>query len=223
MSEFDPRAMIIRGIKDYMANDARSLQEEIGPSATYGCKRRVWHEYNKTPHTNEADVLAAFMGKWIHKGLEHVAKSQDPFDDFLTEIAMRVGDLPGHADFYSKGNAAVVDWKTSTKKNLKKDSFPSENYYYQSQIYGYQLVNDKGFDVKTVWVVGVPRDGKLSDIVQSSAPYSEAEALKGIQWIEDVKNSVEKPAPEMPRAFCEGFCPFYDPTAKVGCPSRGYR
>lgn len=223
MGDFDPRAMLIRGIESYMARDERSLQVEIGPSATYGCARRVWHEYNKTPHTNKPDLLAAFMGKWIHKGFEEVAGQQDAFDDFLLEVSAKVGDLPGHADFYSQGNACVVDWKTSTKNKLKPDKFPSDNYYYQAQIYGYLLTKDKGLKVDTVWIVGVPRDGKMSDIVQFSKPYSEQDALKGIKWLDDVKTATKKPAPEKPLAFCEGYCPFFDPTAEVGCPSRGKR
>jgi hypothetical protein len=221
VSEFSPRALLIRAIRAEVANDPRSLQQELGPSAIHSCARQVWHGYNKTEITNpDTDVLASFMGRWIHKGIEQALEHEDVFgDNFLKELAVRTGDLPGHIDLYIKDQLIIVDWKTSTKKSLKSDNFPSAQYIYQAQVYGYQAIHDKGLAVKNIFIVGVPRDGRLTDIVEHKMAYDEELALSGMKWLADIKALKTKPAPEKNAAtFCKYFCSWYDPSALVGCP-----
>ena len=222
MSNFSPRSMLIQALRAHDAERPRSLQEEIGPSSAFTCAREVWHKFNKTPITNkETNILPALMGTWIHKGIEEAISNKrvDPFGVFLKEIEVRQGDLPGHVDLFIEHYAIVVDWKTSTKKRLKSDNFPDANYIYQAQIYGYLLRKDKGFDVKKVAIVALPRDGGINDIVEFIKDYDEDVALKGIEWIENAKHSKEKPEPTKDaKTYCQFYCDFYDSTATVGCP-----
>ena len=214
--------MLIQALRAHDAERPRSLQEEIGPSSAYTCAREVWHKYNKTPITNkETNILPALMGTWIHQGIEEAIgnKRVDPFGVFLKEVEVRQGDLPGHVDLFIEHHAILVDWKTSTKKRLKGDNFPDANYVYQAQIYGYLLKHDKGFDVRQVAIVGIPRDGGINDIVEFIDDYREEVALAGIKWLEDAKHATEKPAPEKDaKTYCRLYCDFYDETATVGCP-----
>jgi hypothetical protein len=86
----------------------------------------------------------------------------------------------------------------------------------QVQLYGY-LIEEAGYEVKTVSLVAIMRDGQMKDVKVHQEPYDRAKALEGIQWIKDLQNTVYAPAPERPRVFCKDFCEWYDPTGVVGC------
>lgn len=228
MSEFSPRSMLIRALKNYDASRPRSQQEEVGPSAIYGCERQVYHQLKGTPKTNkDTKILQALLGTFIHEGIEKAIASEDPFgDNFLKEIGVRQGDLPGHIDLYVKNHAVLVDWKTSTKSKIKS-SFPTAQYIYQVQVYGYLLKHDKGEDVKKVSIVAVPRDGTEDDIAEFIGDYDEEIALKGIAWLDAIRKIVAEdgraPEPQKSKTFCKFYCPWFDESAKVGCPSMGGR
>lgn len=228
MSEFSPRSMLIRALKTYDASRPRSQQEEVGPSAIYGCERQVYHQLKGTRITNfDTDVLAALLGTFIHTGIEKALETEDPFgDNFLKEVAVAFNGLPGHVDLFVKNMAIVVDWKTTTKAKLKGDSFPTDQYIYQVHVYGY-LLKQAGHDVKKVAMVAVPRDGRMDQIAEYIADYDEEIALRGIAWLDRIKKIVadggKAPEPSKSKTFCQFYCPFYDPTAKVGCPSMGGR
>lgn len=220
--------MLIRALKNYEASRPRSQQQEVGPSAVYGCERQVYHQIKGTPKTNpNTDVLAALLGTFIHTGIEKAIESEDPFgDNFLKEVGVAFNGLPGHVDLFIKNMAIVVDWKTTSKKKLKDDNFPTPQYVYQAQIYGY-LLKQAGHEVKKVAIVGIPRDGRMDEIVEWVADYSEEVALKGIAWLDAIKKIVAEdgkpPEPSKSKTFCALYCPWYDPSAKVGCPSKGGR
>jgi len=84
------------------------------------------------------------------------------------------------------------------------------------------LLIKNGYTVKDVALVGIPRDGKMSDILVYAAPYDEAIALQALDHLAKTREMVAQqlqPRPEKPLAFCADFCPYYDPTGEEGCPS----
>jgi len=197
----------------------RSQQVELGASSVGGCKRQAWNILRQVPKTNhETESLAAIIGTAVHATLAEAMKQADVFgDDFLVEQGFSTPDLKGHCDLFIKSSGTVIDWKTTTKKNMGK--FPSEQQKMQVQLYGY-LVEDAGHKVNTVALVAIPRDGWLKDVKIYQEPYNRDKALEGIQWIKDLQNTVSPPEPERPRQFCKDFCEYYDPTGLVGCPSK---
>jgi hypothetical protein len=85
----------------------------------------------------------------------------------------------------------------------------SKQKRWQVQTYGYLLAR-AGYDVKTVTLVGIPRDGNEEDIIVYSEEYDESVALMALEWLEEVKNATEAPAPERDAAsFCKSYCSFY--------------
>ena len=225
MSNFSAATMLERALEAYSEARPRQQQVEIGPSSIHSCARQVYHQIAGTFKTNpNTDFLPALMGTAIHELIEKALAHEDVFgDDFLKEIEVEYQGLKGHVDLYIKSQKTVVDWKTSTKKNLKGDYFPSAQYIYQVHVYAYLLKMAKGLEVETVKVVGLARDGRLTDIVEYSAPYDEELALAGIKWLADIREIVatdgRKPEPEKnAKTFCAIYCPWYDETAKIGCP-----
>jgi len=129
--------------------------------------------------------------------------------------------LPGNVDCYDKINQMVIDWKTIKKGNGRYFGKNNRQQIWQIHMYGY-LLSKNGYTVKDVALVGIPRDGKFKDILVYSEPYDEniaQEALAHLWKTKDMVEAGEKPYPEKPLAFCADFCPDYDPSGEVGCPS----
>lgn len=202
-----------------MAHDKakeRSLQVELGASSVFGCRRQAWSIINQVPKVNtQTESLAATIGTAVHSTMADAMKNADPLgDDFLIENMFSTPELKGHCDLFIKSTGSVVDWKTTTKKNMSK--FPSTRQRMQVQLYGY-LIEESGYEVNDVSLVAIPRDGWYKDIKSHTEPYDRAMALEGIQWVKDVKAEFEAPEPELSKYFCQDFCEFYDESGMVGC------
>jgi len=210
------------------SRSARSLQKAVGPSEIGGCVRRVWHRLNGTPKVNDNTLsMAAWMGTAIHSAIEKKIKRIDPFGErYLLENAVSVGDLKGHVDCYDKQEREVIDWKTTTKRRLS--SFPSEQQRWQVQVYGH-LMTCNGYDVETVTLVGIPRDGNELDVKIYSEPYDASVVADALAWLENVVElgDGDPPEPEMPLRFCRDYCDFYNPHVGLarfdGCAGGGGR
>lgn len=218
----DLEMMLAKSLLAYDKGRDRSKQVEVGPSSIGGCRRRVWHDLKRSPKTNpETESLAAILGTFIHAGVEEAIKREDPFgDNFLIELELRHGDLMGHCDLFIKDKGLVVDWKTTKMKSLRY--FPSPQQRMQVQIYGW-LLTQNGYKVNEVSLVAIPRDGEMNDIKAHVEPYNEAIALEGLAWLDEIKALVEndQPAPEPGErlSFCQKYCPYFDATGEIGCPS----
>lgn len=210
---------LIKAITSTSKGSARSNQVSIGPSEIGGCRRRTWNRLNGIQETNPNTLgLAAIMGSAIHDYIQKAFSAQDPFGErYLLESAFEFGELKGHIDMYDKEKAEVIDWKTTKKTGLAY--FPSRQQRWQVQLYGY-LVEQNNLPIQTVTLVAIPRDGDERDIMFHSEPYDRAVALEALEWLGAIKHSTEPPAPEMDASFCKHYCPYYDATGLVGCPSR---
>ena len=159
------------------------------------------------------------MGTAIHTYIQEAFHAQDPFGErFLLENEFSAAGIKGHVDMYDKVNEEVVDWKTTKKSNLTY--FPSKQQRWQVQLYGY-LIKESGLPVKNVTLVAIARDGDERDIVYHTEPYDAAVAAEAIDWLLDVRNRTEAPAPEKDSFFCKHYCGYYDPTNTVGCAGKG--
>jgi hypothetical protein len=203
-------------------NSARSKQTKVGPSEVGGCARKLWYKLNDQEQTNTNTLsLASIMGTGIHSYLQKIFYEQDPFAErFLLEQEFDSieDDLTGHIDMYDKENQEVIDWKTSTKSNLGR-YFPTKAQRWQVQLYGY-LASRGGHEVKTVTLVGIPRDGDERDIVYHSEPFDIEVCKEALAWLAQVRESKTPPPAEKDAVFCKNYCSFYDATGKKGCAGR---
>lgn len=228
MAEFSATRILEDALEAYSEAKPRSQQAAIGPSAIYSCRRQVYHQIKGSLKTNLAtNFLPSLMGNAIHSMVETAMGkefSQDIFgDDFEKEIPVEYNGLLGHVDLYIHSKRAVVDWKTSTKSKLvgKRFPWPPVQYIAQVHVYGYLLKMVKGYEVETVKLVGIPRDGGLQDIVEWTEDYDEEKALAGIRWIDEQYLNAEAglvPEPQKNVSFCRGYCPFFDESGEIGCP-----
>jgi len=212
----DPKELLLHVLHSKDASRDRSLQTEVGPSEIGGCKRKVWYRLNAQPHTNEnQSKLAAIMGTAIHAAIEEAIGALDPdAKEYLVETEVAYGDMKAHVDLFVPSTGAVIDWKTSKIKNMSY--FPSTQQRWQVQIYGY-LLSKNGYEVKTVNLVAIARDGSEKDIKVHTEPYDESMALTALNWLASVKASTVLPEPEKDQSFCKDYCQYYDVTEEMGC------
>jgi CRISPR/Cas system-associated exonuclease Cas4 (RecB family) len=212
----DPKELLLHVLHAQDASRDRSMQTEVGPSEIGGCRRKVWYRLNAQPHTNEnQSKLAAIMGTAIHAAIEEAIGTLDPEGkEYLVETQVAYGDMKAHVDLFVPSTGAVIDWKTSKIKNLSY--FPSNQQRWQVQVYGY-LLSKNGYEVKTVNLVAIARDGNEKDVKVHTEPYDETMALAALAWLENVKASKELPAPEKDASFCKDYCQYYDATEQMGC------
>ena len=212
----DPKELLLHVLHAQDASRDRSLQTEVGPSEIGGCKRKVWYRLNAQPHTNEnQSKLAAIMGTAIHAAIEEAIGALDPEGkEYLVETEVAYGDMKAHVDLFVPSTGAVIDWKTSKIKNL--GYFPSKQQRWQVQVYGY-LLSKNGYDVKTVNLVAIARDGAEKDVKVHTEPYDESIALEAFEWLANVKASTTLPEPEKDQSFCKDYCQYYDATEQMGC------
>ena len=212
----DPKELLLHVLHAQDASRDRSLQTEVGPSEIGGCRRKVWYRLNAQPHTNEnQSKLAAIMGTAIHAAIEEAIGTLDPEGkEYLVETEVAFGDMKAHVDLFVPSTGAVIDWKTSKIKNLSY--FPSNQQRWQVQVYGY-LLSKNGYEVKTVNLVAIARDGAEKDIKVHTEPYDETMALAALAWLKNVKESPTLPEPEKDESFCKDYCQYYDATEEMGC------
>jgi CRISPR/Cas system-associated exonuclease Cas4 (RecB family) len=212
----DPKELLLHVLHSKDASRDRSMQTEVGPSEIGGCRRKVWYRLNAQPHTNEnQSKLAAIMGTAIHAAIEDAIGAIDPDGkEYLVETEVAFGDMKAHVDLFVPSTGAVIDWKTSKIKNMSY--FPSNQQRWQVQIYGY-LLSKNGYEVKTVNLVAIARDGAEKDVKVHTEPYDEVMALAALSWLENVKASPTLPEPEKDQSFCKDYCQYYDATEQMGC------
>jgi CRISPR/Cas system-associated exonuclease Cas4 (RecB family) len=212
----DPKELLLHVLHAKDASRDRSMQTEVGPSEIGSCKRKVWYRLNAQPHTNEnQSKLAAIMGTAIHAAIEDAIGTLDPEGkEYLVETEVVYGDMKAHVDLFVPSTGAVIDWKTSKVKNLSY--FPSKQQRWQVQVYGY-LLSKNNYEVKTVNLVAIARDGAEKDVKVHTEPYDEAIALEAFEWLAAVKASTTLPEPEKDQSFCKDYCQYYDATEEMGC------
>lgn len=212
----NPKELLLHVLHSKDASRDRSKQTQVGPSEIGGCRRKVWYRLNAQPHTNEnQSKLAAIMGTAIHAAIEEAIGAIDPEGkEYLVETEVAYGDMKAHVDLFVPSTGAVIDWKTSKIKNLSY--FPSNQQRWQVQIYGY-LLSKNGYEVKTVNLVAIARDGAEKDVKVHTEPYDEVMALAALSWLANVKASETLPDPERDESFCKDYCQYYDASGEMGC------
>lgn len=217
----DLQEMIMKSLEGYDQQRDRSQQVEVGPSSLGGCARRVWHDLKQSPKTNPTESLGAILGSFIHSGMEKAMQRLDPFgDNFLIEVELNHQNIKGHCDLFIKDAGLVVDFKTSTKNGLRY--LGSQQQQWQIQTYGW-LLTEAGYKVNQVALIGIPRDGKMTDIRVFQDDYRPEVAEKALEWLADLKQWAATddppPKPERPINFCKDYCPYFDRSGAGGCPS----
>lgn len=237
MTDPDILASEIFGIlQSAIARQPRSLQTRIGPSEIgVPCDRRIGHKLAGTQPSNRVDDVAwkAFIGTAVHSmladimALAEISRFHEADSDtkprWHVEEKVSPGfaidgiDIDGSCDLFDEENGAVWDWKITTRNKIRETYKPDgvgDQYRIQAQAYGRGWAR-QGFDVKTVGVIFLTRDGEFSDRHVWSEPYDEQIVTTAIGRVEGIKAAIDGLGPEIALpllatgpAYCR-FCPYF--------------
>jgi hypothetical protein len=200
----------------FAATEPRSLQAAVGFSELgQACDRRLAYRARRTPAVHHPDPLAALTGTGLHHVLaEGFARLDEHVGRYLIEQRCSYRGVPGTVDLYDRRLRTVIDWKTSTVRNIGRIRREGPGTAQRIQIHGYAAaLSEAGHDVAHVALVWLPRDGGLEDMHVHREAFDRSVIDAAIDRFHLIAG---EPHPSMvatsPSPLCK-WCPFYDPTS----------
>lgn len=220
------------------ANTARSIQRHIGPSEIgTDCPREIAFKLAGTPGvTQGVDPWFAVMGTAVHEWLSFALEEYQRIvlgregenRRWLIEQRVKITHsefgLEGNTDVFDRDKLEVIDYKLMGNDALKvlREKGPTPTYRTQAQTYG-KGWKQRGYDVKSVAIVGLPRSSFLKNLHIWSEPFDERIAdlaLSRVAMIDKaVKGGVSPAGFPTGGGHCQ-FCHFkrQGPADLTGCP-----
>jgi len=220
-------------IESSITKQPRSLQKRIGPSEIgVPCDRRLGYGLAGIEKVNDRGVAwKPYVGTSLHEQMANIVATSElarfgidleATQRWKVEERVSVGEIgsqeiTGSCDLFDVHNGAVWDWKFTTKNQIREKyraHGPGDQYRVQAHLYGRGFAR-QGFDVRTVGVVFMTRDGEFTDRHVWSEPYDEQVAVDGLARASTIANALDALGPdftlptlETADAYC-GFCPWF--------------
>lgn len=235
------RAELIGVVREYAAEDPRSLQVAIGPSEIGDpCDARIARTVLGLPKVNDSDPWASFVGQATHAKLadafgwaNDIGEATTGDRRYLIEQRVYLTDgISGSCDLYEAGD--VIDHKVvgtdTMKAHLAHGWAANPKYGTQLDLYGLGWRN-AGQPVERVSLALWPRSGFLDGLLVLTRPWDQGNAERAMERlsaiteraVRDKMDDEDAPWEEMPTAPGKGcgFCPFHapnQPKSRFTCP-----
>lgn len=204
----------------------RSKQIAIGPSEIgHECSRRLAYKLLDWEKINEGGngSWAAQVGTAIHAYLAEVFGKIDGYE-VEQRVTIRSG-LSGTIDLFDVNRGIVMDWKTTSAKQIetRKKEGASKQQIIQTQLYGYGKAQ-QGVQVNHVALVYLPTSGSLNEMHMEMYEYDEQVAIDALARIDSLYGLLStvdveaNPAmwsliPAKSDRLCN-YCPYFLPYSK---------
>lgn len=201
----------------------RSKQIAIGPSEIgHECTRRLAYKLLDWEKINEGGngSWSAQVGTAIHAYLAEVFGKLEGYE-VEQRVTIRSG-LSGSIDLFDVNRGIVMDWKTTSAKQIetRKKEGATPQQLIQTQLYGYGKAQ-QGVQVNHVALVYLPTSGSLDDMHLEMYAYDEQVALDALARIDslytllstvDVESNPKMwdLIPAEPSRLCS-YCPYFLP------------
>ncbi|MCM3884177.1 hypothetical protein [Frankia sp. R82] len=161
-------------ISEMEASDPRALQVETGASQAMGCRAESLWRLLRIPESDPRLRADSWMGKAAHAAAEAALRRLPDRFRLLVEFRAVYRKVACTIDLGFILAGRVVDWKfprLSKIARLKKDGI-GRGYRAQVHLAGAAL-REAGYDIHTVGLVFVPRDGDFEDAWEFSEPFDQ--------------------------------------------------
>lgn len=222
-------------IEASIVGQPRSQQRRIGPSELgVACDRRIGYRLAGVEPVNDRGAAwKPYVGTAVHEQmanvmakaeLERFAADHDTSQRWLIEERVSVGEIgdteiTGSCDLFDVHNGAVWDWKFTTRNQIRehyRPHGPGDQYRIQAHLYGRGYAR-AGYDVRTVGVIFMTRDGEFTDRHVWHEPYDEQIAVDALTRASGIQAALDALGPEFTiptlataDAHCR-FCSWYRP------------
>jgi len=234
-------------IADSINNQPRSMQKRIGPSELgVPCARRVGYRLSGMPTVNNrGPAWKPYVGTALHEQLanlmasdeaQRITRNPEAGTRWHVEERLSVGEIngteiTGSCDLFDEANGAVWDWKFTSRNQIRENyrpKGPGEQYRAQAHLYG-RGWERKGYEVRTVGVIFMTRDGEISDRHVWSEEYNPAIAKAALTRASEISVALDAlgadfvlPTLDTADAHCR-FCPWFRSGSQdlaLGCPGQ---
>lgn len=211
-------------IEENITNHPRSQQKRIGPSEIgVDCDRRLIHKLAGHDEPDRGPAWKPTVGTACHAQMEEWFSTHP--DEFKVEQRVLVGQIgdqyiTGSTDLFIPTEGAVVDWKFVGPTRLKhyRAKGPGNQYRVQAHLYG-KGWETAGYQVNTVMIAFLPRDGELGDSYIWWEPYDPMVALTALvranEFQQDIANRGVEKVLESRSACTDRWCPWCAPANRV--------
>ncbi len=222
-------------IEASIVGQPRSQQRRIGPSEMgVACDRRIGYRLAGIDPVNDRGAAwKPYVGTAVHEQmanvmaraeLERFAEDHDTSQRWLVEERVSVGEIgdteiTGSCDLFDVHNGAVWDWKFTTRNQIRehyRPHGPGDQYRIQAHLYGRGYAR-AGYDVRTVGVIFMTRDGEFTDRHVWHEPYDEQIAVDALTRASGIQAALDALGPEFTiptlataDAHCR-FCSWFRP------------
>lgn len=215
---------LVSTIEENITNHPRSRQKRIGPSEIgMDCTRRLVHKLAGHDEPERGPAWKPTVGTACHAQMEEWFGSLP--DEFKVEERVLVGQIgedyiTGSTDLFIPAEGAVVDWKFVGPTRLKayRSKGPGNQYRTQAHLYG-KGWETAGYQVSTVMIAFLPRDGELSDAYFWWEPYDPMVALTALvranQISQDITNRGADAVLASYEPCTDRWCPWCAPANRV--------
>ena len=224
---------IFQMVEQDIVGQPRSQQRRIGPSELgVPCDRRIAYRLSGTPAVNDRGAAwKPYVGTAVHEQmanlvakaeLQRFSQNNTASERWKVEEKVNVGrigktDITGSCDLFDVHHGAVWDWKFTTRNQIRekyRPHGPGDQYRIQAHLYGRGFAR-QGFDIRTVGIIFMTRDGEFTDRHVWHEPYDEQIAIDALARATSIATSIDVLGSEftlesLPTADSHcNFCPWF--------------
>ncbi|MCT1366596.1 hypothetical protein M4D50_01090 [Rothia sp. p3-SID1597] len=215
---------LLSTIEENISNHPRSQQKRIGPSEIgVECTRKLIHKLAGHTEPDRGPAWKPTVGTACHSQMEEWFSTRS--DEFKVEQRVLVGQIgdqyiTGSTDLFIPSEGAVIDWKFvgRTRLNSYRSKGPGQQYRVQAHLYG-KGWETAGYQVNTVMIAFLPRDGELSDAYFWWEPFDPMVALMALvranQVYQDIANRGVEKVLQAYEPCTDRWCPWCAPGNRV--------
>jgi hypothetical protein len=219
-------------IEQAIIGQPRSQQRRIGPSELgVPCDRRIGYRLaGIEPAQDRGAAWKPYVGTALHEQIGTVIATHevgrmsqpDYVERYKVEERVSVGEIggveiTGSCDLFDVKHGAVWDWKFVTRNKIREQyrpHGPGDQYRTQAHLYG-RGWQRQGYDVRTVGVIFMTRDGELADRHVWQEAYDEQVAVAALDRATSIASAITAlgsdftiPTLQTADAHCR-FCPWF--------------
>ncbi|TLK46597.1 hypothetical protein, partial [Glutamicibacter sp. V16R2B1] len=156
------------------AADPRALQVETGASQAIGCRAESLFRLLGVPESDSRLRLDALIGKAAHAYAEEALKKVADRFELLVEHRASYRGVPCTIDLGWVGAAKLIDWKFPRKSKISWMQKNGIGNGYRGQIHlGGAALRAEGYDIQTVGLACLARDGEFDEAVEFVEPFDQ--------------------------------------------------
>lgn len=198
----------------------RSKQVHTGASQIHGCRAATVLRLNGAPEQRGVGWKAE-VGTAIDRTIGAVRKQRRPW--VLDQLSLTYRGVPATIDELDPRAKRITDWKSKNDAHAIAEIADGEGFTdtYRAQVHlGAAAAIEAGYEVETVQLCYIPRNGEWEDVWVFAEPFNREIADSAVEYVNETDAlSLERGGMpwrwqaeglrDQPPTWCYAFCGFY--------------